>query len=510
MPRMSRLIQSTAIALCLPATAALADLTAADVWADWKSYMTESGYSVSGNEEAAGDTLTVDDVVLNMDFADADEIESAGIILGTMQFVERDDGSVDIELPGTSSVAIAFQSETGETINVAIDVSQSDHSYVASGDPSALRYVYQAGMAQVNLAELMVDGVSLGEQVAKVNMTMNEVGITTDTTSGDGRSIAQVMSISSIDYDLSFNDPAGEGAFSVTGAVEGVGVDGTGAMPFGVDTQDFNAMLKAGLFGAGTLTTQGGTYDASFNGPEGSGTINGVSEGSTIGFSMSSVGLAYDIVQRNVAVNMLVSAFPLPVSFNAAEMGSSFQMPLQKSQDEQDFGLGLTLSDFTMSDVIWSLFDPSAQLPREPATIAVDLSGKAKLLLDLLDADQAEVLEETGAVPGELNALTLNTLNIDAAGAKLTGSGDFVFDNTDLTTFDGLPRPEGGIDLQLVGGNGLLDKLVNMGLLPEDQAIGARMMMGLFAVPGEGADTLNSRIEVNDQGHVLANGQRIR
>lgn len=40
--------------------------------------------------------------------------------------------------------------------------------------------------------------------------------------------------------------------------------------------------------------------------------------------------------------------------------------------------------------------------------------------------------------------------------------------------------------------------------------MGARMMMGLFAVPGEGEDTLNSKIEVNGEGHVLANGQRIR
>jgi hypothetical protein len=55
-----------------------------------------------------------------------------------------------------------------------------------------------------------------------------------------------------------------------------------------------------------------------------------------------------------------------------------------------------------------------------------------------------------------------------------------------------------------------LDKLVLMGLLPEEQAMGARMMMGLFAVPGGAEDTLTSKIEINDEGHVLANGQRIQ
>ena len=66
------------------------------------------------------------------------------------------------------------------------------------------------------------------------------------------------------------------------------------------------------------------------------------------------------------------------------------------------------------------------------------------------------------------------------------------------------------VDLTLTGGNALIDKLIAAGLLPEEQAMGARMMMGLLAVPGQTPDTLNSRIEINAQGHVLANGQRIQ
>ena len=46
--------------------------------------------------------------------------------------------------------------------------------------------------------------------------------------------------------------------------------------------------------------------------------------------------------------------------------------------------------------------------------------------------------------------------------------------------------------------------------VPEEQAAGARMMMGLFAVPGDGEDTLTSTIEVKGDGQILANGQRIK
>ena len=90
-------------------------------------------------------------------------------------------------------------------------------------------------------------------------------------------------------------------------------------------------------------------------------------------------------------------------------------------------------------------------------------------------------------------------------GAELTGDGDITLDNS-----MGMPMPTGVVNVMLTGGNTLMDTLVGMGLLPEDQAMGARMMMGLFARPGEGPDTLVSTIEMKEDGSILANGQRIK
>ncbi len=73
-----------------------------------------------------------------------------------------------------------------------------------------------------------------------------------------------------------------------------------------------------------------------------------------------------------------------------------------------------------------------------------------------------------------------------------------------------MPRPLGEANFRLLGGNGLLDKLIQMGIVQEQDAMGARMMMGLFTTPGPAEDELNSTIEVNEDGHVLANGQRIK
>ncbi|OIQ64787.1 hypothetical protein GALL_536590 [mine drainage metagenome] len=94
---------------------------------------------------------------------------------------------------------------------------------------------------------------------------------------------------------------------------------------------------------------------------------------------------------------------------------------------------------------------------------------------------------------------------VAAVGADLSGTGAVTFDNTSA-----VPVPSGSVDLKLVGGNGLIDKFIAMGLLPKDQAMGFRMMLAMFAKPGEGTDTLTSKIEFNKDGSILANGQRIQ
>ena len=112
-------------------------------------------------------------------------------------------------------------------------------------------------------------------------------------------------------------------------------------------------------------------------------------------------------------------------------------------------------------------------------------------------------------IPGEINSAVLSDLTIRAAGAEITGNGAFTFDNSDLQTFDGLPRPEGEVNFAINGVNGLVDRLIQMGLIPEEQAMMPRMMLGMFATP-VGDDMLTSTIEINSEGHVLANGQRLR
>jgi hypothetical protein len=84
----------------------------------------------------------------------------------------------------------------------------------------------------------------------------------------------------------------------------------------------------------------------------------------------------------------------------------------------------------------------------------------------------------------------------------LAGTGAFTFDNS-----MGIPMPLGEANVTVTGANALIDGLIATGLLSEDDAMGARMMMGMFMVPGANADELTSKIEAKEGMQILVNGQ---
>ena len=491
------------------APAAFADVTNADVWGNWRGYMEGLGYTITASENASGNTLTVKDITLII--PPAEGVDSISAVMPSMTMTELGNGTVRVTLPSLSRLMLDVKPADSESVQINLDYKQDGFDMLVSGDAAKLDYVYSAKSVTASLANLIVDGTTLGNEIAQGALTVTAINGTSSVTTNSPRNAQQNLTAGSVTYDINLNDPDSDATAKIKGGMDGLTFTSDSVIPTtGTNMQDMNEMLAAGFSTKGDLQYRGGTMDLSFNSRDGAGTAQTSSSTGTLGFTMSSDGIGYNIGQTDLAVNALMPDVPLPIVLNMVESKMNFAMPVQKSDVEQDFALGFTLGDFSVSDMIWGMVDPGAQLPRDPATIALDLTGKAKVLFDMFDPNQAAALASSGAQPGELNALTLKNLVVDAVGARLTGNGDFTFDNSDLATFGGMPKPTGAVDMKLVGGNGLIDKLVAMGLLPEQQAMGARMMMGLFAAAGTEPDTLTSKIEINDEGHIMANGQRIQ
>ena len=507
--KFSKIYVSSVFSLLLSSTATLADITNAEVWDNWQSYIGSMGFSITANESQHGKVLTVTDITMSMPTAEDGAHLSA--ILPMLTFTEKGDGSVQIAFLPISKIAIDMTLATGQKIDAIFAHAQNGFDMNITGENGDLNYVYTASDINLSLEELIIDGDEIESDTAKVDVNLKNISGNSSITDGDLRNYTKALNTAALDYDLAFSNPDRGTKATVKGTLQNLASSSNSMLPStGFDMTDISAMLDAGFNAAGTFTYQGGTMDLAFDGPDGAGTANTSSKGGAIAIAFGSDGMNYDLSQTGLAINALAQGVPLPISLNMAAAKFNFAIPIQKSDEEQDFAFGFTMGNFTVPDMVWGLLDPSAQLPRDPITLALDLSGKAKVLFDFLKPDQAAALLLPATVPGELNALNLKSFVLDAVGARLTGTGDFTFDNSDLTSFDGMPRPTGAVDLKLVGGNDLLDRLVVMGMLPQEQAKVARMMMGLFAVAGTEPDTLNSNIEINNAGHILANGTRIQ
>lgn len=482
-------------------SAATADVSAADVWADWRKSMElygEGNLSI-GSEAMSGGTLTVADVKMTIQ----DDISSVVMSMGTITLTEQGDGTVKVALPESYPMTVTSIEGDG---GLKMTFTQEGADIVVSGDTSELTYTMK-----VDKYGMSVDEITEGDKTieADARFTMNNVAGTYVSSKANLQNMKYDMTAGSIDLLMDIIPPDTPGDhFIFSGKILEIATEMDISLPLDLRAVAPEDLFTAGMAMSGSYSFGEGAYIFDVK-AEGEQTSGSVSTGSgELDFSMDDTLMSYDSLTNDVAMTLQGGAIPFPVELSAAQYGTGFDIPLTKSDDLSDFGMRLNVTDLAVNDMIWMMADPSGQLPHDPATFLLDISGKVKMLVDFLNPEDMEMMEN-GEQPAELHAVTLDNFKLSAAGAEVAGKGDFTFDNSDTTTFDGMPKPTGDVTVNIKGANGLIDSLVGMGLLPEDQAMMGRMMMGMFART-VGDDELSSKIEINDQGHIIANGQRIQ
>ncbi len=482
---------------------ATADITAAEVWDSWKSYAESIGQTITvGSESGSGDTMTLQDVNIAMEFPE-------GRMSGTLQLLElkeRGDGTVAITLSEDYPMAISINPADGEEIDMGIVIRQTGMSTIASGGDGTVAYDYTAAQVSVNVDKLFVGGQDFAP---RIGFALSNIDGNYKTIEGDLRQIESAMTADTMTFDVNFVDPTNGGTVAMNGSVDGISSESSATMPMEIDTEDPSWVFGDDFSATGGFSSGQAGYTGAINNGSDSLNFEGGSASNSLTFAFDDGGIGYGGTSTETEYRISGSAIPLPqLVIGMAETAFDLRMPMKQTDAPTDFGLLTKIAGFYVSEDIWNMFDPGQVLPRDPATAIIDITGKIRWLIDLGNTE--EIAESQSEMPVELHAVTVNDVTLAVAGASVEGQGDFTFDPSDLVTFNGMPAPTGAIDFKIVGANGLIDKLIQLGFLPQDQAMGARMMLGMFARPGDGVDTLTSRIEVNGDGSVLANGQRIK
>ncbi len=496
---------STALALLFTASGAMAQVTAEDVWQSWKSMSESVGQTITTTGEARqGDTLVIDGLTLSINDPKGLIAESQ---VGTVKFRDTGTGTVEVTLPESYPISMTIPPEGtdgGGPTSIKMTISQPGMLMTAGGNATDTSYDFTAPTIGIDVTE-----VTNAEGPMNVKFNANLTGVSGRyqmTGAADAKNL--------------------DSAFNATSAVfTGNGAEDASTFAVNVSIADLKGTTKGSFLGADMMANMAGALNAGFasNGGVSYGKtsfdvnvddagsqskVTGTMDGGNVDFGLDKAQLTYAIGMKTANYTISGSEIPMPqVNLGFGEFAFNVLMPVSKSDTPQNFSFLTKIVDLKMSDDIWALFDPMGQLPRDPATLIIDTKGTAKLNQDIMDPAASATMQ--GSFPGELNSLDVTQLLVKLAGAQVDGKGALTFDNTDLTTFQGVPAPTGQIDVTLTGINALLDTLVAMGIVPEDQVMGARMMLAMFAKPGDAPDTLVSTIEFKDKG-LYANGQRLQ
>lgn len=492
-----------AAAVCLPVAPAAAQITPEEVWALWQGLSQGTGQTVTAQAQRRdGPRLVLDGVEI------ASRTPTSTVILpmGQVVLTDRGDGSVAVTLPADFTMDIALAEPDAEPVTMAVAIRQDTPVAQVSGTPQAPRWTYAAESMALRL-----DGVTVGGQPMPMQMGVVLSGLSamTDTAvpKGAPMSLRYDLAARSMELTMAADNPEGGGTFKLALGAQALSSRFDGALPASMaPDMALGAAMAAGLRGDGASGT--GPVEFVLDLDDKGKVMSAVGRLATtaVEVGLGPAGLRYQVGATGMAVTVSGSDLPMPeLTVTAAEYTTGITMPVVAAPVPGDFGLVLRLVDLALPPEVWAMLDPGGALPRDPATLVLDARGKATLFRDLTDATAPQ-----DAAPGQIDAVTVDALQLRAGGAELTGRAEFSFDNTDMQTFGGFPRPTGAADLMLTGGNALLDRLVAAGLMGPDEVMGIRLGMAMFARPGVEPDTLTSRIEITPDAQVLANGQRIQ
>ena len=503
-----RQVPALTAAALITATPVLAQVTAEDVWQNLQAPVLAMGGQMTAATTRKGNQLEVGET--SIVFALPYDVGNVMFTSTGVTLAENGDGTVTLLYPSKITGIFAIDGEEGGFVSARFELNSAAYNAMATGTPGDIRYDYSLDSGEISLTD--VDIPEATEVSIDMTGTMTGMRGTYSITEGDILRLSIAGNGGEMAYDLTMVDNLGTATVSsqkITGGTSEV----TLAVPTGkVSILNLPQALRDGL--AVTLKGEGTHLEVkSETQVEGFGAIT-----QNYGYLMDDIeyqvdesGLVGSGVNSDVWFEFMFGPeMPIPAKGAVEKITGSLVMPLNKTDGLVDADLAMVVDGFTMEEALWAMFDPTAQLPRDPMGMVLDVSTKVEIFIDLLDIAGLVALEDSDEAAGAIHALTLNDLVLDMAGALMTGKGAFTFDNNDFDTFDGIPAPDGTLKLEITGANGLIDRLLSMGLLIEEQAIGARMMMSLLTVPGNGDDMLTSKIEVKPDGQVLANGQRLK
>lgn len=474
-------------ALLVFAPPSFADVTPEQVWQNWQDLSMAAGQMITAQTVSRdGDSLVVQGLQMTM----LQQGANAEGRMTELRFTDAGDGSVVIALPPNYPITMTLSESPRQfgPIQIAMEITQDDVMMTASGDQDTIKYELSAPNLKIKL--IRIDGLSAQSEQVTGEMTLADIQgsyLVTDTADVSSDFTIGGMALAMVGADS-------HSEFRLTAAMQDLTMTSTGQV---LSAQDLADALTQGAANSSTFTAAKSDFDVEVVDATGPTTVKGTLDSVQMTTAIDAQGLEYALDHKNLVLSIASPQIPVPnaeLGFDALSFG--LQMPVTQSETAEPFGFQSRLTNMTLSDQIWSMFDPAAALPRDPLNLVIDTYGMMKITAEPAAQD---------VLPAQIESLNLNEFKLSLAGTELTGTGTGAM----RYPLDADPIPSADLNFKLLGANALMDRLVAAGFLQADEMMVPRMILAMIAQPDPaGGDALMSRIEIKDQG-IFANGQKL-
>lgn len=477
------------------ASPAMAETSAAELWAEWQAQAEAAGQIVTADVTETDNGLTLSN------FATVYEDETIGTrgTIDEIALVENADGTVSVSYSELYSMVFTFVVEPGDPPgNIELLLRHENLEMTVSGAAGARNYSYSAD--RITVTEGRIWGGDGEPPVINLDMAMTDIDTTYNVTGTDPATMrfASDGSLGGLTLAVEITPaPPEEGELKAGLVIGPMQATSAGTLLSLTNMNQLEGTLPEGFELSGTTTYGPMGLEMRLNAPDEGFEAVYSNDGGTIGASVSPDAITYDIAASGARAMITGVEIPVPVEVSVGSSELVLSIPMAASDTPQDMALRLGIQDLMVGESLLGTVDPGQALPRDPASLLFDATGQVQLFVDLMGLDP----ETMGGPPGELRAITVNELNLSVGGAELSGTADFSFAPGQL-----IPMPVGQADLQLSGGNALMEALVAGGLVPAAQSGMIMGMANVFARPGPAPDTLETTVEFGANGSITANG----
>ena len=362
----------------LPISKVFADVTTQDVWNELRSFITSAGFELTATETQNNGVLQIENLFFSKSISNSyfDQRLQISLSFSSLRFTQNGNSSINIRLPRQVSINILGRSVTKKGLDLKVNFSQKKPKFTVSGASDELFYKYTTEVGRLKLERLKINDINFSHFGLFAHADLNKLNLSSAALKSASYSFMQTLAFEEISYFAGMKTT--DSSMDLNGEISNFHMSNQMELP----------LLSKGENAVDLLIT-GSSFDTNWKYGEKRFNFSSKEVGKDGRYMRQASGGIGNLKLNRKSLNLFLEStktdlslshddLPFPVVLELQKLSTNISLPLAANIKAEPFSVGVELSDFTMSEILWSLFDKNSVLPRTPISVILAAYGKTK------------------------------------------------------------------------------------------------------------------------------------